>query len=87
MLFRYKRETWVAFGATCLFMAIWTFSPLGEFVSHLFADVNPEFALWAWPVCGLSFFWAIRLVLFVRARRHSEVASLQGAGKHNADGP
>jgi hypothetical protein len=82
-----KHESWVAFGATCLFMVIWVFSPLGEFVSHLIAEVNPDFARYAWPVCGLSVFWAVRLALFVRARRHSEAAGLQDAGKHNAEGP
>lgn len=72
-MFRLTRNFGIAFALTCAFMLVWTFSPLGEILQGLITRLSPQLAPFDWPICGLTFFWALRLILAI-ARPHNAKA-------------
>jgi hypothetical protein len=64
-----RRNYWYALAATALLMPVWFLSPLGDYVTRLATQVNPELAGWAWPITGLTTFWLLRLSLFLQRKR------------------
>ena len=74
-MFKPTQNAWIAYALTCGFMFTWVFSPLGECIEHFAAKLKPEYSLFAWPVCGIAFFWAVRLLLVIVKRRPSKTAN------------
>lgn len=63
------RIYWPAYAALVGFMFAWGLTPLGERGEELARAAGVEG--WGWPIGGLSFFWLVYGVLWLRKRRRA----------------
>jgi hypothetical protein len=60
-----RRDHWGAVLATAAFIVAWFLSPTGDFVTSLAVQVKPTLSGWAFPIAGITVFWASRLFLML----------------------